>query len=357
MKHWLFLAPALLLAACGGSPAPSSAPAAPSSAPAQKPASSASAAAPASAGGALSGELTFYSAAPAELAPELARQFGQKSGVKVNVFQGDTGAILAKLEAEKARPQADVLALADWSAGLQMSKDGALLPYMPPDAAKVPAAYQDPAKAFVAQGMSGLTIVYNTDKVSTAPQDWDDMLAPAWKDKLTMPDPSGSGSAYDYVAGFLKRRGEDAGWKYFTGLKANGMIVPGSNAKAQEPVTSGSRLAMIGAVDHTAYDSIARGEKLAIVYPKDGTVLSPRPLVILKSTKNPAAAKAFVDYTLSEEGQKFVANYWVTPARSDVPERQGHARLSDINVWPADWEWEAQHRSDVLARFTSQIVK
>lgn len=344
MKAPWLLIPLFMLAACGGTAAPATQ----------------SAAAPASgspAASGLSGELTFYSAAPAELAPELGKQFTQRTGVKVNVFQGDTGAILAKLEAEKARPQADVLALADWSAGLQMSKDGQLLSYMPAQAKNVPAAYQDPAHAFVAQGMSGLTIVYNTEKVASAPQDWDDLLAPAWKDKLTMPDPSGSGSAYDFVAGFLKQRGEDAGWKYFAALKANGLIVPGSNAKAQAPVTSGSRLAMVGAVDHTAYASIDRGEKLAIVYPKGGTVLSPRPLVILKSSKNPAAAKAFVDFILSDDGQKLVADSWVTPARPDIPARQGHAKLSEIKVWPADWEWGAQHRTDVLNRFTSQIVK
>ncbi|MBV8085414.1 MAG: ABC transporter substrate-binding protein [Chloroflexi bacterium] len=298
----------------------------------------------------------MYTASPPELATALGDQFTKNTGVKVNLFQGDTGTILAKLDAEKARPQADIVVLADWSAGQQMAQEGQLLPYIPPTAKTVPAQFKDPGGAFVAQGETVVAIAYNTDKVTTPPTEWDDLLQPQWKDKLTMPDPSGSGTAYEFLATFLKMRG-DAGWQYFNQLKANGLIVPGTNAKALDPVTSGSRYAMIGAADHTTLASIASGEKLKLVYPKSGTIMSPRPLVILKSTKNPDAAKAFLDFVMSDAGQKIVAQYWVTPARPEIPVRDGHVQPSSLTLWPEDLAYEAQNRSTILDRFTSQIVK
>lgn len=49
----------------------------------------------------LSGELTVYMPSPAKLADKLASEFQKDTGVEVKVFQGTTGEILARLEAEK----------------------------------------------------------------------------------------------------------------------------------------------------------------------------------------------------------------------------------------------------------------
>ena len=60
----------------------------------------------------LSGKVTVYMPSPAGLADKLAEAFTAKTGVEVEQFQGTTGEILARLEAEKANPVADVVILA-----------------------------------------------------------------------------------------------------------------------------------------------------------------------------------------------------------------------------------------------------
>lgn len=60
----------------------------------------------------LSGKVTVYMPSPAGLADKLAEAFTAKIGVEVEQFQGTTGEILARLEAEKANPVADVVILA-----------------------------------------------------------------------------------------------------------------------------------------------------------------------------------------------------------------------------------------------------
>ena len=74
---------------------------------------------------------------PAGLADKLAAAFTEKTGVEVEQFQGTTGEILARLEAEQANPVADVVILASWSDGLSMKADGQLESYTPANVDKV----------------------------------------------------------------------------------------------------------------------------------------------------------------------------------------------------------------------------
>lgn len=74
----------------------------------------------------LSGEVDYYSANPQGLTDALVEAFEEKTDVHVNVFADTTGKITAKLKAEEANPQADVVYLAS---GLQLAsrKNPALL--------------------------------------------------------------------------------------------------------------------------------------------------------------------------------------------------------------------------------------
>lgn len=79
---------------------------------------------------ALSGKVTVYMPSPAGLADKLAALFTEKTGVEVEQFQGTTGEILARLEAEQVNPVADVVILASWSDGLSMKADDKLESYI-----------------------------------------------------------------------------------------------------------------------------------------------------------------------------------------------------------------------------------
>lgn len=79
---------------------------------------------------ALSGKVTVYMPSPAGLADKLATLFTEKTCVEVEQFQGTTGEILARLEAEQANPVADVVILASWSDGLSIKADDKLESYI-----------------------------------------------------------------------------------------------------------------------------------------------------------------------------------------------------------------------------------
>lgn len=295
--------------------------------------------------------LTVYTAGPGSLAKSLATGYEKKTGVKVDIFQATTGKVMARLEAEQANPQADILISASWDTAEDLQHRGWLMPYQSSNAENVPASLK--TSEYVAQGISALGIVWNTKSGTPEPKEWNDLTAPAFKDKVTTPDPALSGASLDLLIGLQNGMGDKA-WALFDKLKQNGMVVSGPNAQAVTPVMQGAKAAVFGAVDYVSYGNISQGEALKVIFPASGTVIAPRPMMILKTTQHAADAKAFVDYVLSPEGQSMVADAWLMPARTDVQARR--PLLANLKILPTSNDGNSD-RSDVLNRFNTLFTK
>ncbi len=295
--------------------------------------------------------LTVYTAGPGSLAKSLATGYEKKTGVKVNIFQATTGKVMARLEAEQANPQADILISASWDTAEDLHNRGWLLPYASSNAEKVPDALKTPE--YVAQGVSALGIVWNTKSGTPEPKEWKDLTSGDFKDKVTTPDPALSGASLDLLIGLQNSMGDKA-WTLFDELKQNGMVVSGPNAQAVTPVMQGAKAAVFGAVDYVSYGNISQGESLKVIFPASGTVIAPRPMMILKTTQHADDAKAFVDYVLSPEGQALVADAWLMPARTDVAAKR--PLLNDLKILPTTNDGTSE-RSDVLQRFNTLFTK
>ncbi|MEV9382790.1 ABC transporter substrate-binding protein [Klebsiella variicola] len=290
--------------------------------------------------------LTVYTAGPGSLAKSLASGFEQQTGVKVTVFQATTGKVMARLEAEQANPQADVLISASWDTAEDLHQRGWLLPFASANADQVPANLK--SADYIAQGVSALGIVWNSKSGTPEPKEWQDLTQPAFKDKVTTPDPALSGASLDLLIGLQNSMGDQA-WQLFDDLKKNGMVVSGPNAQAVTPVMQGAKAAVFGAVDYVSYGNIQQGESLKVIFPASGTVIAPRPMMILKTSQHADDAKAFIDYVLSPEGQARVADAWLMPARRDVAAKR--PLLDALKVLPTTSEGSSE-RGAVLARFS-----
>ncbi|WP_213927985.1 ABC transporter substrate-binding protein [Klebsiella variicola] len=290
--------------------------------------------------------LTVYTAGPGSLAKSLASGFEQQTGVKVTVFQATTGKVMARLEAEQANPQADVLISASWDTAEDLHQRGWLLPFASANADQVPANLK--SADYIAQGVSALGIVWNSKSGTPEPKEWRDLTQPAFKDKVTTPDPALSGASLDLLIGLQNSMGDQA-WQLFDDLKKNGMVVSGPNAQAVTPVMQGAKAAVFGAVDYVSYGNIQQGESLKVIFPASGTVIAPRPMMILKNSQHADDAKAFIDYVLSPEGQARVADAWLMPARRDVAAKR--PLLDALKVLPTTSEGSSE-RGAVLARFS-----
>ncbi len=291
------------------------------------------------------GIVTVYMPSPAGLANKLAADFEAKTGIEVQTFQGTTGEILARLETEKANPVADVVILASWSDGLSMKESGQLESYTPANSDKMVPGWIDEDSMLFGYSASAVGVIYNTLIYPTLDADWAELADPEFRNDIAIPDPELSGACKDFVAGYVNAYG----WDTFEALAGNGMVVPGANRAALEAVTTGEVGVLIAGVDYNAYSSMADGEPLSIYYPESGTVVNPRPAMIMKSAPDMENAKAFVDYLLSEDAQKMVAEAYLLPGRTDI-QFDNRSTLAEIPQIECDWDAMMDISSSAAAR-------
>lgn len=297
----------------------------------------------------LSGTVTVYMPSPTDLNTAYIEGFEAKTGVKVELFEGTTGEIQARLEAEKDNPVADVVVLASWSDGLAMKESGQIMSY--PEAENADKLYDgwvDEDHMLFGTSASALGVIYNTTLIDNLDADWSELADPQYKDMIAIPDPEKSGSCKDFLAGYMCSTNND--WSAWEGMAENGLMVAGANKAALETVTTGERAILVAGVDYNAYSNIDKGEPLAIYYPESGTVINPRPAMIMKTSKNVENAKAFIDYLMSDEAQQMVADAYLLPGRSDIT-CDNRTNVSDIPTFDnLDWNTMMENSSDIAAK-------
>ncbi|MGE7625304.1 ABC transporter substrate-binding protein [Viridibacillus sp. NPDC096237] len=293
--------------------------------------------------------LTVYTAGPDGLAANVKQVFEEKTGMKVEMFQGTTGKILSRLEAEKTNPVADVVVLASVASMDGMKEADQLQSYKGAENAdKINSDWSDAEGYYYGYSASALGIAYNTKNAKVAPSEWTDLAKSEWKDKINIPDPSLSGSAVDFIYGYTEA--EKTGWDIIQSWKTNGLQVNGANKEALDSVITGDKDATISGVDYMAYKAKADGEPVEIVYPKSGTVVSPRAVGIMKDAKNVEGAQAYVNFLLSNEGQKLVTDAYLLPGNKEIPVKD-RAALDEIPQLTVNWKGAETKQIDILTKF------
>src|SRR4051812_36403982 len=138
---------------------------------------------------------------------------------------------LDRLRAEKANPQAGFL----WGGTLQglqqAANEGLLVSSNPTNANLIDAARKDPQGRWFAEILYPEVIVYNHDllKPDQAPKDWDDLIMPAFKDKIVIRDVMPSGTMRTIYSAMIYRQytatgSPDAGYQWLKKLDANTVI-------------------------------------------------------------------------------------------------------------------------------------
>ncbi|WP_281889792.1 ABC transporter substrate-binding protein [Paenibacillus sp. YYML68] len=282
------------------------------------------------------GKLSFYTSQPEEDATKLIAAFNKKHpDVQVETFRSGTEEVIAKLQAEKqaGKVQADVLLVADAVTFEGLKKQDMLLGYKSPELAKIPAALVDSDGMYQGTKVMATVLAVNTQKVQTVPTSWKALAAAESKSQTIMPSPLYSGAAAYNVGVFTRTDG--FGWDFFKSLKAGEMsVVKGNGAVLKSVATGDKPYGMV--VDFLVAREKAKGSPVELVYPLEGVPVITEPIGIMKSAANTAAAKAFVDFVLSEDGQKVAAEIGYTPIREGVAAPKGLKTISEFKVLSAD---------------------
>jgi iron(III) transport system substrate-binding protein len=127
-----------------------------------------------------------------------------------------------------------------------------------------------------------------------------------FKGKLTSYDPERSGLGFLLIT---QDALHDKG--FWDTAKAYGSVSPKlytSTGAMMERISSGEHLIGFNMIASYAEQKMKKDPSLGVVFPKDYTLIMSRIALLPKAAKHPAAAKVFLDYLLSERGQKALAN-------------------------------------------------
>jgi iron(III) transport system substrate-binding protein len=261
-------------------------------------------------------KLMVYTSMKESLIGKLRDAFVKKNpGMAFDYYSAGAGKLMAKIAAERqsGRMTVDVLWHSEVPDFYQLKGEGFFEKYVSPESKNIKSTVKDPDGYFTPARLGTLGIAYNTKKVTVPPKTWQDLLDPRFKGGYGIANPALSGTAFMSIA----MQANNLGWDYFQKLKANGARIGQGSGQVVDDTASGDLKASLG-VDYIVIDKMQKGANIGFVYPKEMLVI-PSPVAIVKGTPNLGAAKKFIDFLLSKEGQTIIAASGTLPIRSDVP--------------------------------------
>ena len=241
---------------------------------------------------------------------------------KASYIRGSTGPTIARLEAEKANPQADVVwgVFNDYMTGA--ASKSLLDPYAAKDSSSIPTRFKHPENMW--QGVTLLTVAFAVNQKKMAelklppPHSWSELVDPKYKGHVVMSNPSTSGTAYLLLASHAARLGEDRMWQYYDALDKNLSQVTKSGGAPGRMAASGETPIGV-ALAYEVEVAKKQGAPIDVIWPSDGVPWTFEANGLVKGAKNPQNAKRFLDWAVSKTAMASYAEWRGTGiTRSDV---------------------------------------
>jgi putative spermidine/putrescine transport system substrate-binding protein len=291
------------------------------------------------------------------------KAINNRLGIQVPPDNKNSGQSIAALIAEKANPVADVVYLGGIAA--DPARDaGVLTPYKPKGWEKIPADLKDPNGNWfsIHSGTLGLFVNVAALGGKPVPQSWADLLKPEYKGMVGYLDPTSAavgqlgvmavnlalGGSYDNL---------DAAIKFFKELARNQPIVPKQTSYAR--VISGEIPILID-YDFNAY----RGQytdkaPTRFVIPKEGTVVFPYVMALVKNGPDADNGRKILDFVLSDESQTMWGNAYLRPVFPERLSPEAKARFLPDSEYarakPVDLKKLAAAQAKIIERYKSEV--
>ena len=258
--------------------------------------------------------VVLYCAQDREFAVEALEQFTSQTGLAVashfDTESTKSVSLYFQLVSEASRPRCDVFWNNEILSTIRLQKRGLLEPYLSPAAAPFPGSARADDHTWTAFAARARVLLVNTKLVAAAdlPTSIFDLTQPKWQGRTAMAKPQ-FGTSATQAACLFQVLGPDQARAYYQGLKANGVQVVSGNKQVAEGVGQGQYALGITDTDD-AIAEVKAGRPVALIFPDQdglGTLFIPNTVMIIKGGPSPEGARRLVDYLLSPEVEKKLA--------------------------------------------------
>ncbi len=280
--------------------------------------------------------------------------------IELKFVRDSTGVITAKLLAEKANTQADIVIGTSASSLAVLDNEGMLQGYAPKGLDKLLPQYRDPKNPphWVGMDVYGAAICFNTVEAAKLnlpkPVTWKDLTKPIYKGKIVMPHPSSSGTGYLDVIGWLQMWGDADAWKFMDALHENIAQYTHSGSKPCKQAGAGEFPIGIS-FEYRAVATKKSGAPIDIIFPTEGLGWDLESSGIMVGTKKLEAARHLMDWLATPTAMELFSKNFAIVAMPGIGK--------PLEFVPADYEkhlvkndfsWSAKNRDRILAEWNKR---
>ena len=252
------------------------------------------------------GKVVVYGSVVPQAMEGLHQAFKKKYGIDVEYWRGSSTQVSerALTEWRAGKPGFDVV---EGNRGVQliMRDEGLFAKYVPPASEKFPAQFKEKDGLITPWRVLPISILYNTDlvKPNDMPKTLDDLLNPKWSGKISVPDPTRHTTTAQFFWNLRQSQFKGDKWlDYVKGLAKQNPILVESLAPVTTTIIKGEALVGI------TYIKYIKQYKGPVTYvPMDKYLTDPNYLSLSAKSARPNAAKLYIDFGCSPEGQKEIA--------------------------------------------------
>lgn len=275
------------------------------------------------------------------LAAAFRKRYGLPAGFKVNYTLSNTSGLVTRVDQELQanRVTIDVVDIASLPWVHDHVRKGQVMEYDSPQYASYTKIFSlglGKKGYFAFNGAYLFVPMWSTDNLKFSGTSWKDVIGAVAEGRMSIGDVSKSEAYAATQIGLRKVLGVDY-FKSIAKMKPTYLI---RSEQIASRLVSGEDLMAFSGMPTRAFQFNHRGGKLKFMLPKEGVVLLPQAMFILKAAQHPAAAKLWVDFVLSQEGQSILVSHEALISgrdgfKSPIPDYA--PPIESLHVIPVDW--------------------
>ena len=247
-------------------------------------------------------KMVFYTSVETEFARSLTAAFEVKYPfIKTDIFRSTHDKIFSRMNVERQTSTytADVMSVGEFET-FHMQKKGFIAPYKSPSAASYPEGFKEPDGYWTDLYDNLIATAYNTSRVKRdeIPKRYEDLLHPRWKGRMVLDQ-----NEDRWFANMLYLMGEKKGMEFMQALAKQQVAIRGGRSLVTQLLAAGEFDLQIVAYWYRPQLMKKQGAPVDWVA-FEPAIVALHPISMIQKAPHPNAAKLFIDFALSDEGQR-----------------------------------------------------
>ncbi|MBM2804911.1 MAG: Extracellular solute-binding protein [Deltaproteobacteria bacterium] len=262
------------------------------------------------------GSVVFYTSMDAGDARSLTQAFQKKyPGIKTDFYRAGREAVFSRfaLEQKAARYVTDVVSVGEFHV-LEMKKQGLITRYLSPEMQAFAPEFKDPQGYWTCVYLTVAVLAYNTNRVKPEelPRRYEDLLSPKWKSRMAL-----DANEERWVPGLMQSMGRDKTVNFLKALAQQDIYIRRGRSLLTQLLLAGEFDVQIVAYWHEVNRLMKQKAPIGWVGMEPAISGAPQISLVTKAP-HPNAARLFIDFVISAEGQGIIAKLGRVAARPGI---------------------------------------